>query len=112
MHRVVARARAWSPARRGGALGAVTPLLPCGLLWAACAGAAVAGSPLGGGAVMLGFAAGSLPLLLFAQTRVGGLARRFGPHTLRRVQQAAMLLAAGTLVWRGVAALQGTSCCG
>jgi hypothetical protein len=66
---------------------------------------------LGGGAVMLGFALGPLPLLLLAQTQVVRLAQRFGPRTLRRVQQVAMLLAAGMLVWRGAVAMQGQSCC-
>lgn len=105
------RARALSPGVRAGLLGLLTPLLPCGLLWAACAGAAVAGSPLAGGGVMSGFAIGSLPLLLLAQTQVGALARRFGPTTIQWVQRSAMLLAAATLVWRGIASMQGGSCC-
>ncbi len=107
----MARTRALSPATRAGLLGACTPLLPCGLLWAACAAAAIAGSPLAGGGVMVGFALGSLPLLLLAQTQVGRLARRFGPTTLRRLQCSAMLLTAGMLVWRGLTSLQGSSCC-
>ncbi len=111
LQNTLARTRAWSPAARAGALGLFTPLLPCGLLWAACAGAALAGSSLDGGGVMLGFALGSLPLLLLAQTQVGRLAHRFGPRTLQRVQQGAMLLAAATLVWRGVVSMQGQSCC-
>ncbi len=108
---VTSRTRALSPAVRAGMLGLFTPLLPCGLLWAACAGAAVAGSPLAGGGVMTGFALGSLPLLLLAQTQAGRLARRFGPRTLSFVQRGAMLLAAGVLVWRGVVGMQGGSCC-
>jgi uncharacterized protein len=92
-------------------MGLATPLLPCGLLWSACAGAAVAGSSLAGGTVMLGFALGSLPLLLLAQTQAGRLARHFGPRTLMWVQRGSMLLAAGLLAWRGILALQGESCC-
>jgi sulfite exporter TauE/SafE len=107
----LARTRSWSPTWRAGALGAATPLLPCGLLWAACAGASLAGSPLRGGGVMLGFALGSLPLLLLAQSQAGRLAQRFGPRTLQLVQRGAMLLAAATLVWRGVMASRGSSCC-
>lgn len=107
----LARTRTWSPSLRAGLLGACTPLLPCGLLWAACTGAALAGSGLDGGGVMGGFALGSLPLLLLAQTQVGALARRFGPRTLLYVQRSAMLLAAGTLVWRGLATMNGSSCC-
>ena len=111
MQRAFAKTRGWTPATRACALGVFTPLLPCGLLWAAFAGAAVAGSPFAGGAVMLGFALGSLPLLLLAQTQVGRLAARFGPRTLRWVQRSAMLLAAGMLVWRGIVSMQGQSCC-
>lgn len=111
LQKVMAATRALSPTARAGLMGLATPLLPCGLLWSACAGAAMAGSALAGGGVMLGFALGSLPLLLLAQTQAGRLAQRFGPTTLRWVQKAAMLLAAGVLVWRGVLAAQGSSCC-
>lgn len=111
LKRAMSSTRTWSPSLRAGALGVVTPLLPCGLLWAACAGAAIAGSPLAGGGSMLGFALGSLPLLLLAQTQVGRLAQRFGPRTLFWVQRLAMLGAAGTLIWRGVVSMQGESCC-
>jgi uncharacterized protein len=112
LQRAMAHTRGWSPAVRAGLLGAFTPLLPCGLLWAACAGASLAGSPLDGGGVMTGFALGSLPLLLLAQTQAGRLARRFGPRTLWWAQRVAMLLAAATLVWRGTVNLQGSCCCG
>lgn len=111
LHRAMARTRRWSPATRAGVLGVCTPLLPCGLLWAAFASAAVAGSAFDGGSVMFGFALGSLPLLLLAQTQAGRLAARFGPLALQRVQRTAMLLAAGTLIWQGVRSLQGGSCC-
>lgn len=111
LQRTMAGARGLSPALRAGLLGLLTPLLPCGLLWAACAGAAVAGSPLAGLTVMVGFALGSLPLLLIAQTQAGRLARRFGPRTLWLAQRGAMLLAAAMLVWRGLAGLRGESCC-
>jgi uncharacterized protein len=111
LQRVMGKTRSLSPAVRAGLLGVFTPLLPCGLLWAACAGAAVSGSAVDGGGVMTGFALGSLPLLLLAQTQAGRLARRFGPRTLMFVQRGAMLLAAGTLVWRGIVSMQGESCC-
>jgi hypothetical protein len=108
---VAARTRGLSLAVRAGLLGVLTPLLPCGLLWAACAGAAVAGSPLAGGAVMVGFALGSLPLLLLAQTQAPRLAARFGARTMAWVQGGTMLAAAGLLVWRGLTSLQGEPCC-
>ncbi len=105
------RARTLPPTVRCALLGVVTPLLPCGLLWAACAGAAMSGSALAGGAVMTGFALGSLPLLLLAQTQAGRLAQRFGARTLSYVQRGAMLSAAAVLVWRGWTNLHGGSCC-
>ena len=111
LQRAMAKSRGLSPTWRAGLLGLFTPLLPCGLLWAACAGAAISGSAIGGGGVMTGFALGSLPLLLLAQTQAVALARRFGPRPLFWLQRGAMLLAAGTLAWRGWIALQGDSCC-
>jgi sulfite exporter TauE/SafE len=111
LQRLVASTRGWSPTWRAGALGVLTPLLPCGLLWAACGGASLAGSAAGGSGVMAGFALGSLPLLWLAQTRVGSLSRRFGPRAVRFVQRAAMLSAAALLVWRGVTTLHGGDCC-
>jgi sulfite exporter TauE/SafE len=111
LQRLLARARTWPPLWRAAALGLGTPLLPCGLLWSACAGAAVAGSGIDGGSVMTGFALGSLPLLWLAQSQAGRLARRFGPRTMQWVQRGAMLSAAAILIWRGIVAMQGQSCC-
>lgn len=111
LKKAMAKSRGWSSTRRAALLGLFTPLLPCGLLWAALAGAAVAGSALDGGTVMAGFALGSLPLLFLAQTQATRLASRFGPNTVRWVQRTAMLTAAGMLIWRGVISLQGESCC-
>ncbi len=106
-----AQARRFSPGLRALLLGAITPLLPCGLLWSAFAGASLAGSPVAGASVMGGFAVGSLPLLLLAQSQAGRIAQRFGPRTVRIVQRVAMLLAVVALVWRGVASSMGDSCC-
>jgi hypothetical protein len=110
--RLLARARGLQGTQRALLIGLLTPLLPCGLLWAAFAAAAVAGSPLGGGSVMVGFAAGSLPLLAIAQTQAPLVARRFGRRSLVFLQRGAMLLAAGMLVYRGIASLTTGTCCG
>ncbi|GAB4144131.1 MAG: sulfite exporter TauE/SafE family protein [Planctomycetota bacterium] len=108
--RGVAAARALPARRRGAVVGLLTPLLPCGLLWAAVAAAALSGSWLGGAQVMVGFALGAVPLLSLAQ----GLAlhRRLSPLALARIRRGAMLLAAAALIWRGAHALGSGSCCG
>lgn len=111
LQRVLARTRTGSPTWRAFALGLLTPLLPCGLLWAACGGAALAGSALAGGAAMAGFAVGALPVLLLAQVHIHAIVGRFGAPAVRTLQKIAMLLAAGLLLWRGLLALQGSSCC-
>ena len=108
--RATAKSRRLSPTLRAGLLGVCTPLLPCGLLWSACAAATVAGSAPNGAIVMLGFALGSLPLLVLAQWHAPSLARRLSPRTLKLVQTLAMLLAAVVLLWRGVLASQGGCC--
>ncbi|MCR9247804.1 MAG: sulfite exporter TauE/SafE family protein [bacterium] len=109
--RVHRAGRSLPPTMRAGLLGIATPLLPCGLLWSVFAGAGVAGSASGGASVMTGFALGSLPLLFFAQSQAGRFAERFGPRAVRWLQTGAMLLAAAALIWRGIANLNGGSCC-
>jgi sulfite exporter TauE/SafE len=110
LQRAMSGMRRLPPGTRSLVLGLLTPFLPCGLLWSACAGASVAGSATAGGVAMLGFALGGVPLLLLAQLHVGPLARRFGPRTLALVTRGAMLVAAGVLVWRGIAAQHGGCC--
>lgn len=55
------RRRSWTAL---GTLGALNGLLPCGLVYAACAGAAAAGGWVAGGLFMLAFGAGTLPVTL------------------------------------------------
>jgi sulfite exporter TauE/SafE len=60
-------AQGFPPIARAVALGGITPLLPCGLLYGAFAASVAAGS-FGGGALALGaFGAGAVPALLLAQ---------------------------------------------
>ena len=108
---VLRRSRQLPAAGRAAALGGATALLPCGLLYAIYAGAAVAGGALSGGSVMLGFAVGSAPILIVAQLHVGWLQKKLGPSGLARIRLAAMLSAAGLLIWRGWQHLNGSSCC-
>jgi sulfite exporter TauE/SafE len=58
------RVTTWPPLTRSLAIGAVTPLLPCGWLYAFIAIAAGAGSALGGMALMVAFWLGTVPALV------------------------------------------------
>lgn len=109
--RAMARARGLRPTVRAGLLGLLTPLLPCGLLWSACTGAALAGSAPAGGQVMAGFALGSLPALAAAQAGSRQLTRWLGPSGVAWAQRIAMLAAAAVLLWRGIVSMQGSTCC-
>lgn len=86
---------------RAGAMGAVTPLLPCGLLYGVFAVALASGSPGGGALVMGAFALGGLPALLGAQLQVGLWSKR--PRLSHFLLKRAMpLAAAAVLVVRAV----------
>ncbi|AGC47392.1 hypothetical protein MYSTI_06119 [Myxococcus stipitatus DSM 14675] len=61
---------------RAGAMGAVTPLLPCGLLYGVFAVALASGSFAGGALVMGAFAVGGLPALFVAQLQWGLWSKR------------------------------------
>ncbi|MRI91426.1 sulfite exporter TauE/SafE family protein [Aggregicoccus sp. 17bor-14] len=92
----------FSPALRAGAMGALTPLLPCGLLYGVYLAALAAGSVGGGALVMGAFALGGLPALLGAQLQAG-LWQRGGPKLAGFVlRRAVPLLAAVVLVVRAV----------
>lgn len=69
-----------SPSERGLALGLLTPLLPCGWLYAFVATAAATGSPWRGAAVMGAFWAGTVPIMAALGA---GLQRAFGPLRAR-----------------------------
>jgi len=69
-----------SPTERGLALGLLTPLLPCGWLYAFVATAAATGSSLRGAAVMGVFWAGTVPMMAALGI---GLQRTFGPLRAR-----------------------------
>lgn len=84
-------------ARRSGvvgrfALGMVSGLLPCGLLWSALAVAVAAGGALAGSLAMAAFWAGTVPLLAGASA---GLRRLTAAHPWARRGLALGVLAAG-----------------
>ncbi|MBZ4416924.1 sulfite exporter TauE/SafE family protein [Myxococcus sp. RHSTA-1-4] len=95
---------------RAGAMGAVTPLLPCGLLYGVFAAALASGSFAGGALVLGAFALGGLPALLGAQLQVG-----LWKHRPRAVsfllQRAVPLAAAAILIYRAVGSSGGQPSC-
>ncbi|AKU92981.1 sulfite exporter TauE/SafE family protein [Vulgatibacter incomptus] len=99
---VVGRASAgFPPVARSAVIGALTPLLPCGLLYGISAAALATGSAGGGALVMGGFALGSGPALLLAQA---GMGRRLPNFARVGLQRGVPLVAAAVLVYRAVQA--------
>ena len=101
VHRALMKASAnFSPAVRAGAMGALTPLLPCGLLYGVFISAASTGNAAAGAGLMGAFALGALPALLAVQ----GLGSRlsFESRWARAARTAVLLLAAGVLAWRAL----------
>ncbi|MCE9667627.1 sulfite exporter TauE/SafE family protein [Myxococcus stipitatus] len=100
--RAVARWSAkFSSTGRASALGAVTPLLPCGLLYGVLTVALASGAFWGGALVMGAFALGGLPALLGAQLQASLWRGR--PRLFSFVfQRAVPLAAAAVLVYRAV----------
>lgn len=113
--RALQRGHAWAarlgPTARGAVLGALTPLLPCGLLWAGLAAAVVAGTWHAGALAMLGFALGSLPALALVQLPFAWSRLLRAPAARQRVRRVALLAAAAVLLWRGGAAFLDEGCC-
>lgn len=82
------------------AMGALTPLLPCGPLYFLVAIAAVSGSAARGAEFLLAFGLGTLPLLWLVQANVGWLQRRLSPRLLGRWQTGLAVTAAVVVSWR------------
>jgi sulfite exporter TauE/SafE len=108
----VSRVRTWPHGCRLAILGAVTPLLPCGVLWVLFGTTLVSGSALAGGSTTLGFAAGSAPLLVAAQAHAAGLRRWLTPTRSRWLARVVFVVAAVVLVGRGLMTISGPGCCG
>lgn len=94
------RLRGGSRVRAAAALGAATPLLPCGPLYFVVTLAALGGSALRGTELMLAFGLGTVPLLWVAQMNFGWLRARLGPAALARAQTVVALAVALVLAWR------------
>jgi sulfite exporter TauE/SafE len=72
---------------RSGALGSITPLIPCGPLYLVLGVAVLSGSAWGGGLLMASFALGTIPLAFLAQAQWFRLAARFKPSTMVWIQR-------------------------
>ena len=97
---LLARLRGGSRVRAAAALGAATPLLPCGPLYFLLSLALLSGSALRGAETLLAFGLGTVPLLWLAQANFHWVRARLGPRTLARLQGAFALAVAALLVWR------------
>jgi len=107
-----ARAQALTPAPRAAAVGALTALLPCGLLYGIAPAAASTGTPWGGARLMAAFAIGTAPGLLAVQLPARMLTEHLGPRGLAWAQRLGALAAALALVARALMDRSGqASCC-
>jgi len=84
-------------------LGALTPLLPCGPLYLIFAVALFSGNAWRGAEIGLGFALGTIPLLLIAQTGYFRYRQKFSPEILRWTQCGLAVAAAALISWRMIA---------
>jgi sulfite exporter TauE/SafE len=92
--------RGYPPPVAAAALGLATPLVPCGPLYFLLALALLSGSAVRGAEFMLAFGLGTVPLLWFAQTQYGRLARHVPPRWNERIRIALALAAALVAAWR------------
>lgn len=81
-------------------LGALTPLIPCALLfmlWAACL---MSGSPWRGAELALSFGCGTVPALLLLQGGISFAENKISPASIRTLQRTIAMLAVMVLLWR------------
>jgi sulfite exporter TauE/SafE len=95
---VVRKSANFTPSVRAAAIGAATPLLPCGSLYGLFVAAIAAASALGGAILMAAFAVGASPALALVQAHAPLLGRY--PRASLWLRRLVPLLAAAALVWR------------
>lgn len=110
--RLMNRVRTLPAPVAGAALGAATPLIPCGPLYGMFALAFLGGSAAQGAEIAAGFALGTLPLLWAAQAGFFKLRARLGSARLVTVRRIAALLAAGVILYRILFMDIGAAFCG
>jgi hypothetical protein len=86
-----------SPVRSGIALGALTPLLPCGPLYLLFGASLMTGSALRGAEFAIAFGLGTVPLLWLAQQQLRRLGKRFN---LVPIQRGLAIVAACLIAFR------------
>jgi sulfite exporter TauE/SafE len=84
------------------ALGAVTGLLPCGVVYVAALQGAGLGTPIGGATLMASFGAGTMPVLAAIGLLGHGAVARFGAARLRMTGGVLLLLAGSAGVYRAL----------
>lgn len=82
------------------AMGLLTPLLPCGPLYAIFFAALLTGSAAKGAEFMLAFGLGTVPLLWLAQHGFHRIRAHLGPKGMVRMQRGLALVTALVLAWR------------
>lgn len=89
-----------SPIRGGLALGAMTPLLPCGPLYMLFGAALLSGSAVRGAEFALAFGMGTVPLLWLVQHQIRHIRGRVSPLAMARVQRSLALVTALVIGFR------------
>lgn len=97
---IVQKAYRLSGHRRGLALGLATPLIPCGPLYLMLWATTMSGSAANGAVVMAAFAAGTVPLMLLAQSGWTWLSARARPERLAYLRRGLALVAVGLICMR------------
>jgi sulfite exporter TauE/SafE len=82
-------------------LGLLNGLLPCGLVYVACAGSATTGNVFGAVKYMIAFGLGTLPMLL--AIGIGGTSMNLSSVRLNRVVPTVAVIAGMLLILRGLA---------
>lgn len=82
------------------AMGLLTPLLPCGPLYAMFALALLSGSAVKGAEFAVTFGLGTVPLLWLAQWQMDRLRMKLTPRMIGRVQRGLAFATAVVLAWR------------
>jgi sulfite exporter TauE/SafE len=101
VRRVTRRAASFAPVVRSGVMGALTPLLPCGLLYGLFATSLLTGGFVAGGTLAAAYALGGVPALTLAQLQSRWMHRlpRGADVIVRRILPA---VAALLLVYRAL----------